>query len=374
MKIITLIVGLLFIGGAVLASPPANVPMDASDSLGYTIGRLLFGGFGVFIISIPYLFASLIRKLQSKQPDVHDYSALQNAFSSTGSYFSKPAAADDDVVPLATAPSRASILPKQAPTVGAGRLGQQLGYYTPHSTAVHNALIALCTVGVLAMVGYLGWFMTTAEGFEWTTTKIFGWALGGVTLVGVTIGVALWMMLPGDKKTVGLFQRGLAFDDGKKTENVLWEEIEDLYIPFAMRNSTWHVTTYDGRKIKFTGHMKDNEHFIKTLTHNFIGEIVRHKLSRISAGETVKIGFYEVNRGGFGNKKRMFAWNDIASAIFLLIVGRQQSRKLRVNLHGKFFTWTSEEMLAMPSWEIFQQVMQRVAPAHIWSKQSMPWM
>jgi hypothetical protein len=374
MKIITLVFGLMCIVSAYMTSTSNREVMPPDEKLAYQLGCWTFGGFGLFIISTPYLFSGLISRMQSKQPKVEDYSALQNAFSSTGSYFSKPAAADDDVVPLATAPSRASILPKQAPTVVAGRLGQQLGYYTPHSTAVHNALIALCTVGVLAMVGYLGWFMTTAEGFEWTTTKIFGWALGGVTFVGVTIGVAVWMMLPGDKKTVGLFQRGLAFDDGKKTENVLWEEIEDLYIPFAMRNSTWHVTTYDGRKIKFTGHMKDNEHFIKTLTHNFIGEIVRHKLSRISAGETVKIGFYEVNRGGFGNKKRMFAWNDIASAIFLLIVGRQQSRKLRVNLHGKFFTWTSEEMLAMPSWEIFQQVMQRVAPAHIWPKQSMPWM
>jgi hypothetical protein len=212
MKTITLIVGLLFIGAAIMTGPKAGAVLSDEERLGFNAGRLLFGGFGVFIISIPYLFAGLIRKLQSKQPDVQDYAALRNAFGTTGSFFSKPA--EDEVVPLATASSRASILPKEAPTVGTGRMGQQFGVYTPHSTFVHNTLVTVGAIGCLAMVGYLGWFIASEPGFEWTTQKIFGWALGGVTAAAVIIGCSFWMALPTAKLTVGLFQRGLAFDDG----------------------------------------------------------------------------------------------------------------------------------------------------------------
>ena len=116
MKIFLMLFGLLWIAAVTISSADTDEVMTSEDRLAYNLGRWTAGAFGFLIMASPYLLAGIVRKLQSKQPKqpkqpkqsaMQNDAALRNAFRKTGSFFIKPAA-DDDLVPLKTAPSAAA--------------------------------------------------------------------------------------------------------------------------------------------------------------------------------------------------------------------------------------------------------------------------
>jgi hypothetical protein len=316
--------------------------LQSNQSLGYYLGVAIVGGIGVGGYLLTVLFGKWLAKKQGEisynPPDFGQFGR--------------------------TAPSSPSRSSTDTPAPGSN-LGPVVSAHMPASQAGSRVIwlvvgaISLCIGGALLTVMVRHAFRGNPpppELYLFPAAPI----LFGLACIGLHF-------LKRKQEILAVFHGGIAIESSSGTDYIPWSDIQELTVPPGWREGVWTIERASGQKIRFGVNVINIDGFYQNFQEYGLRAMVRHKLEEIAAGQVVKLGRFEIHADAIKVGKTVIHCSEVKSMIFQINPRRWQ-KHLRIDRHDAYFTWTSHNLWGTPSEWVLTEVIQRVAPAHLWSK------